>query len=318
MSTTEAVLGLLRQKQKVSGEAIAKSLKVSRTAIWKAMNSLRELGYNIEGDPKGYHLVSAPDLLHPYEINPLLKTKAFGKKIEHHMTIGSTNERARELAEQGWPDGSFVVSEAQETGKGRLGRAWSSPPGGIWFSLILIPDMRPSEAPTLTLAGGTAVADALTENGFDARLKWPNDVQIGDKKVCGILTEMSGEMERIDYIVMGIGINANCRVADLPKDFRERATTLQEVQGSPVDRKKILVDILKAFEEIYGLGTKDILIRWKERSATLGKRIKVHTQKGDIVGIAKDLDQTGALIIELPSGERQTIYSGDCEHLRNA
>ena len=318
MNTTESVLVLLRQKHKVSGEAIAKSLKISRTAVWKAMKSLRELGYIIEGDPKGYHLVSAPDLLHPYELNSILKTKIFGKKIEHHMTIGSTNERARELAEEGWPDGSFVVSEAQETGKGRLGRAWSSPPGGIWFSLILVPDMRPSEAPTLTLAGGTAVANALAENGFDARLKWPNDVLIGDKKVCGILTEMSGEMERIDYIVMGIGINANCKVEDLPKEYRAKATTLQEARGSPVDRKKIFIDILGAFEELYGLSTEDMIIRWKERSSTLGKKVKVHTQKGDIVGVAKDLDPTGALIIELPSGEQQTIYSGDCEHLRNA
>jgi len=318
MNTIESVLGMLRQKQKVSGEAIAKSLKVSRTAVWKAINVLRELGYVIEGDPKGYHLASAPDLLHPFELAPLLKTKVFGSKIEHHMTIGSTNERARELAEQGWPDGSFVVSEAQETGKGRLGREWSSPRGGIWFSLILIPDMRPSEAPILTLAGGTAVAEAMAKNGYDARLKWPNDVLLGEKKVCGILTEMSGEMERIDYIVMGIGINANCKVVDLPKEVRAKATTLLEAKGAPVDRKRLLADILTAFEGLYGLGPEDMISRWKKRSATLGKRVRIHTQKEDIEGVAKDLDATGALILELPSGERRTIYSGDCEHLRNA
>jgi BirA family biotin operon repressor/biotin-[acetyl-CoA-carboxylase] ligase len=184
--------------------------------------------------------------------------------------------------------------------------------------LILTPDIRPSDAPTLTLAGGTAVAEALAKNGYDARLKWPNDVLIGEKKVCGILTEMSGEMERIDYIVMGIGINANCKVADLPKEVRSKATTLLEVKGSPVDRKRILADILLAFEGLYSLGPEDIISQWKKRSATLGKRVKVHTQRGDIEGTAVDLDATGALILELASGKRQTIYSGDCEHLRNS
>jgi len=316
MNTAESVLGMLREKDRASGEAIAKTLKISRTAVWKAMNGLRDLGYVVDGDHKGYHLVSVPDLLHPFELRPILRTKTFGKKIEHHMTIGSTNERARELAEEGWPDGSVVVSEAQETGKGRLGRGWSSPRGGIWFSLILTPDMRPNEAPTLTLSGGTAVAEALVKAGFDAKLKWPNDVLIGDKKVCGILTEMSGEMERIDYIVMGIGINANCRVEDLPKEVRAKATTLLEVKGSPVNRKKLFADILLAFEGIYGLGPDEIISRLKKRSATLGRRVRIHTQNGDIEGTARDLDATGALILELASGERQTIYSGDCEHLR--
>jgi BirA family biotin operon repressor/biotin-[acetyl-CoA-carboxylase] ligase len=316
MNTAESVLGMLREKDKVSGEAIAKALKVSRTAVWKAMNGLRDLGYVVDGDHKGYHLVSAPDLLHPFELRPILRTRSFGKRIEHHMTIGSTNERARELAEEGWPDGSVVVSEAQETGKGRLGRGWSSPRGGIWFSLILTPDLRPNEAPTLTLSGGTVVAEALVKAGFDAKLKWPNDVLIGDKKVCGILTEMSGEMERIDYIVMGIGINANCKVGDLPKEIRAKATTLFEVKGTPVDRKGLFADILLAFEDIYDLGPDEIISRWKKRSATLGRMVRIHTQKGDIEGMARDLDATGALILELASGERQIIYSGDCEHLK--
>ena len=268
MNTAGTILSKLRNKDKVSGEDLAKKLDLSRTAIWKAINTLRDMGYGIDGDHKGYTLVKVPDILYPFELTPLLKTTVIGVQIDHSMSVGSTNEKARQFAEAGWPDGGVIISEKQETGKGRLGRVWSSPPGGIWFSMLLRPRMSPSEAPTLTLAGGVAVAEALANLGFDARLKWPNDILLGDKKVCGILTEMNAEMERINYIIMGIGINANCTSDELPKEVRGRATTLLEVQGSSVDRKRLLVDILTIFEGLYNKGQKEIISRWKKRSST--------------------------------------------------
>ena len=186
-----------RAKERVSGEDMARETNVTRNAVWKAINSLRELGYGIEGDAKGYRLLSCPDLLIPFEVGPLLKTRSMGRNIEHHDTIGSTNERARELAEGGAEEGTLVISEVQVGGRGRIGRRWISPKGGVWMSLILRPDIRPRESPVLTLAGGVGVATALRTQGLDATLKWPNDVLVSEKKVCGILTEMSGEMERV-------------------------------------------------------------------------------------------------------------------------
>lgn len=319
MSTAEAVLRILRKGKRVSGEAIAKELKVSRNAIWKAMNSLRELGYGIDGDAKGYSLNSIPDLLLPFELAEALSTKFMGRNIEHHRTIGSTNERARELAEEGAPEGTIVVSEEQKVGKGRLGREWVSPEGGIWMSLVLRPEVHPSEAPVLTLCGGVAVATAIRGIGLEATLKWPNDVLVQDLKVCGLLTEMSGDMDRVTYIVMGFGVNANFRSSDLPEPVRAQATTLLDARGSPVDRKALVSSILAEFESLYLKGgTGAIIERWKDLTSTIGKRVRMTTPRGTIEGLAKDVGPDGALVVELDSGDLETIYSGDCQHLRRA
>jgi BirA family biotin operon repressor/biotin-[acetyl-CoA-carboxylase] ligase len=315
MNTAEAVLDMLRGKGKVSGEAIANMLKLSRTAVWKAINNLRDIGYVIEGDAKGYVLTEAPDLLLPQEISGLLGTKAMGRRIDHHFTIGSTNERARELAEEGWPEGSLVISEVQETGKGRIGRNWVSPKGGIWMSLVLRPELRPGDAPVLTLAGGVAVTQALSELGVQATLKWPNDVLVHEKKVCGILSEMSGEMERVHYIVVGFGLNANFPLEDLPEDIRTRSTTLLEERGKAIDRKGLVAGIMKRFEDIYMQPTAAIIEKWKWASSTIGRMVQVVTTKGFVKGMAKDLDGTGALIVRDGAGQEITVYSGDCQHL---
>jgi BirA family biotin operon repressor/biotin-[acetyl-CoA-carboxylase] ligase len=316
MSTAEHVLEILKGKEKVSGEAIAKDLNVSRTAVWKAINTLRETGYEIEGDAKGYRLVSVPDLMLPQEIDQLLTTRLMGRAIEHHYTIGSTNERARELAEQGRPEGTLVVSEEQRTGKGRIGRAWVSPKDGIWMSLVLRPELRPSETTVLTLAAGVAVAETLSKEGFEPTLKWPNDVLIDGKKVTGLLSELSGEMERVHYIIIGFGLNANFELAKLPKEIRSRTTTLLEERGVPVDRRKIIAYVMEAFEVLYE-GPRDAIIEgWRKWSSTLGSKVRITTQGQTIEGTAKDIDGSGALVLELPSGEKTVIYSGDCEHLR--
>jgi BirA family biotin operon repressor/biotin-[acetyl-CoA-carboxylase] ligase len=315
MNTADAILDMLRDKGKVSGEAIANRLKVSRTAVWKAINTLREVGYVIEGDAKGYVLTRTPDLLLPQEVNGLLATKTMGRRIEHHYTIGSTNERARQLAEEGCPEGTLVISEVQETGKGRIGRSWVSPKGGIWMSLVLKPDIRPRDAPVLTLAGGVAVTEALSRIGVQATLKWPNDVLVNERKVCGILTEMSGEMERVHYIVMGFGLNANFPLEDLPSEIRSRSTTLRKEMGEAVERKRLVADIMKGFEAVYGEAPSSIIERWKRASSTIGRTVQVVTKKGFVKGLAKDLDGTGALIVRDDAGQETTVYSGDCQHL---
>jgi len=315
MNTAEAVLDILRGKGKVSGEAIANRLKVSRTAVWKAINTLRDIGYVIEGDAKGYVLTRTPDLLLPQEVTGLLDTKSMGRRVDHHFTIGSTNERARELAEEGWPEGSLVISEVQETGKGRIGRSWVSPKGGIWMSLILRPELRPGDAPVLTLAGGVAVTEALSQLGVQATLKWPNDVLVHEKKVCGILTEMSGEMERVHYVIMGFGLNANFLLDNLPKDIRTRSTTLLKEKGEAVDRKRLVADIMQRFEAIYREPASVIIEKWKRASSTIGRMVQVLTTKGLVKGMAKDVDRTGALIVKDKAGQETTVYSGECQHL---
>lgn len=317
MNTAEAVLCMLRDGKRVSGEAIATKLKVSRTAVWKAIGRLRKTGYTIEGDAKGYILREVPDLLLPFEISNALLTKVLGKDVEHHMTIGSTNERARELAEEGRPEGTLVISEVQEGGKGRLGRSWASPEGGIWMSLILRPGLHPNETAVLTLAAGVAVAEALRQQGLEATLKWPNDILIDGRKVCGLLAEMSGDMDRVDYMVIGFGINANFPVKKLPRAIREQVTTLEDVQGSPVDRRSLAVSILKTFEGLYLSSDPGAIIgRWKGLASTLGQRIRITTPKETIQGTALDIGPSGALIIRSDTGEERTVYSGDCQHLR--
>jgi|AntRauTorcE11898_2_1112593.scaffolds.fasta_scaffold00949_4 BirA family biotin operon repressor/biotin-[acetyl-CoA-carboxylase] ligase len=330
----------------VAGPELADRLHVSRAAVWKQVESLREAGWGIESSDDGYRVVDVPEfggaaiefgLDAPFE-------------IEFHDSIGSTNERARELAGEGRKD-VVVVADEQTAGRGRLDRGWSGPPGGIYTSILIRPDVPPAHTPIFTLAAAVGVTRAAREAGVDASIKWPNDVLVssaepevtlaagskaagdaanesqsdssddvlvldnnaerGGKKLCGILTEMEGEADRVAWLIPGIGINANVVGDDLP----DGATSLLLERGEPVDRRIFTQRLLETFDELRS-DPESILDAWREHAATLGQRVRVETPGGEIVGEAVDVEFPGALIVETDDGERERVTAGDCEHLR--
>jgi BirA family biotin operon repressor/biotin-[acetyl-CoA-carboxylase] ligase len=290
----------------VSGPALADTLGVSRAAVWKHVEALREAGFGIESTGEGYELTSVPEFGGP--------AVAFGLDapytVEYHDTIDSTNRRARELAAEGASD-VVVLADEQTGGRGRLDRGWASPSGGIWLSILRRPDVPPTHAPVFTLAAAVATARAVREAGVDASIKWPNDLLVGDRKLAGILTEMEGEADRISWLIAGIGINANVDSDALPGD--RPVTTLREEVGD-VTRREVTQRLLSEFDHL----TRDlesVLPAWRELSTTLGKQVRVETPSEEIVGEAIDISFPGTLVVETDAGRRE-VSAGDCEHLR--
>lgn len=317
----EAVLSLLKKNRGayVSGEEICKSLKVTRTAIWKHINSLREDGYKIEALPRlGYQLTGVPDRLYPDEIKEGLNTRIMGqKKILHYSTLSSTTEPAREEAQKGCAEGTLVIAEEQTGGRGRLGRAWYSPQyKGIFLSMVLRPPVNPNEVARVTMIASVALALAINkETGVAAGIKWPNDLLVKGKKVCGILADLSAEMDRVNYLVLSAGINANHEPADFPEDIKNTATSLKIGTGQPVDRAGLVRSCLEMFEHWYYLwleqGFAPVLQRWKELSVSLNCPVRINTLNESWEGWAEDIDEDGALLLRLPNGEMQRLVSGE-------
>jgi BirA family biotin operon repressor/biotin-[acetyl-CoA-carboxylase] ligase len=314
----EQVLRLFKEHQPefVSGELISKNLGVSRTAIWKHVQALRAMGYDIASQPHaGYRLISVPDRLYPQEIFSGLQTEFIGRRIFYFAQVSSTNKLAQELAGEGAPDGSLVIAEEQTGGKGRLSRGWFSPFGqGIWCSLILYPPVQPVDAPPLTMLAGVAVARAGRRvAGIKAGIKWPNDLLLGDKKFCGILTEMSAEMERINYLIIGTGINVN--IDNFPGEIQNMATSLKAYTGRVISRVKLLQVFLQEMEQLYRIWLKEgfspVLKLWKELSVTLHCPVKVSSGKENVEGWAEDVDEGGNLILRLADGSRKRFVNGE-------
>jgi len=302
----------------VSGQEMATALGVSRTSIWKEVNSLRSRGFVIEASSrKGYLLTGCPDILDPTLIRSGLNTERMGREILCYQEVASTNALAREIAETA-VDGTVVLSEEQSVGRGRMDRGWSSPPGGIWMSLILKPRIHPMLAPRINICAGIALATSIKDLfGLDARIKWPNDILIGDRKVSGILTEVGADMDQLRYAVVGWGINANVDIEALHPDWN--ATSLQAELGHSVDRSELIRSILEEMEGFTRALTDEfrpVLDRWRSLSATLGRDVRIITHEEEIIGKAVDVDDKGALLTELPSGEMRRIMAGDCIHLR--
>jgi BirA family biotin operon repressor/biotin-[acetyl-CoA-carboxylase] ligase len=302
----------------VSGEEISEKLKVSRTAIWKHINALREDGYIIESQTRlGYRLVKKPDLLLPEEIRLNLNSRIIGSEVKYYSKIDSTNTEAKKLAQMGEKEGTVVIAEEQTGGRGRKGRAWNSPFGmGIWVSIILRPQISPVEAPGLTLVAAVAAAKAVRNvTGLPVKIKWPNDLMLNSKKVGGILTELSAEIEVVNFIVVGIGINVNNE--SFPEELREIATSLKIEQAGKekLDRVQLLCELLHRFEEGYSAfitgRQKEILKQWKGLSDTLGSIVRVIGPSSIIEGRAVDLDETGALLVEKEDGSVERVISGD-------
>lgn len=302
----------------ISGGALAESLAVSRTAVWKQIELLRKLGYEIEAAPRrGYRLVGRPDRLFPWEIHGHLETKRLGRHVEYHERISSTNERAKELAVGGCPEGQLVVAEEQTAGKGRLGRSWISPfAEGLFMSLVLRPPVPPREAPKFTLLAAVAVQRAVAELcGLEPVIKWPNDIELAGKKMCGILVELGTEMDAINYVILGIGVNANVDMSRLPADVKERATSIKAELGRPLDRVALLTSILQYIEALYdevlrsGFGTVVELSR--RLSSTLGQRVRVLAPGGAWEGTAVDIADSGALVVRTDARTLVEVHSGE-------
>lgn len=318
-----AVLRVLRDAGAgwVSGEDLSQALGVSRTAIWKHIEGLRAAGYALEAQPRlGYRLVGTPDAVTPAEVLPGLTTRAFGRQIEYRETVGSTNDLAKQLARGGAPEGLLVVADEQTAGKGRLGRAWTTPPGAaLAMTLVLRPNLPPYDAPRITLVAAVAVAEAVREvTGLPAGIKWPNDLQLGGRKFCGILTEMEAEMERISFVVCGMGLNANLPRELLPAEFRESATSLMAEAGAKVARAGLVRAVMARFEEAYDqliAGRFDqVLARWRALSVTLGQQVRVLSVTGapTLEGTAVDVAEDGALLVrEAATGQVHRVLAGE-------
>jgi BirA family biotin operon repressor/biotin-[acetyl-CoA-carboxylase] ligase len=252
-STKTKVLKLLRsQGDYLSGQEMCEQLGISRTAVWKYMKQLKEEGYSIEAvQNKGYRLIEVPDVMGESEIRSRLVTRWAGKNVRFFSEVDSTNTQAKRMAEEGAPSGTLVAADMQTAGKGRRGRAWSSPKASaIYMTLLLRPQIKPERASMLTLVMGLSAVQAIHNVlGLESSIKWPNDVVVNKKKVAGILTEMSAQIDYIDYLVIGIGINANIR--EFPGELQDKATSLQIAMGHAVNRAQLVAETMAAFEKNY-------------------------------------------------------------------
>ncbi|MDD5617394.1 MAG: biotin--[acetyl-CoA-carboxylase] ligase [Candidatus Methanoperedens sp.] len=311
---------ILNRGKYVSGEMLASEHSVSRAAIWKHVQALRDEGYMIKSSTKeGYTIVGSPDVLAPAEIKAGLKTRMMGKNIHYFKETESTNILARDMAGS-VEEGTVVIAESQTGGRGRMGRKWISPEGGIWLSVVLKPRMQPLHAPRITLLAGVAVAKTIREFGLPAKIKWPNDVLINGKKVCGILTEIGAEMDSIQYVVVGVGIDANVDTETFPEEFRDTSTSLKNELGCDINRvefvQKLLVELEALYLKFQNEGFTSIIEEWRMMSATIGEWVKITTQSRIMYGEAVGVDSDGALILETGEGRLEKIVAGNCEHLR--
>lgn len=319
MTLRRVLSGLLKANGYVSGGALARGAGVSRNTIWKAVEQLRTDGYQIEAAPRrGYKLTGSPDVLRDYEVSLHLKTIDMGRRIHCLNRVDSTNQFAKQEARQGAPHGTLVVAEEQTAGRGRLGRTWTAWPGAsLCFSLVLRPTgVAPTDAPQLTHVAALAVARVLRSDlGIDARLKWPNDIVVDGRKVCGILVEMSCELDLIHYVILGIGVNVHRPPAELEAGLAGKAAALDDFVGVPVKRAPLLGAILASLEQCYidwlNRGFEEIRIEVKSLSSTIGRHVEVAASDGPIAGVAVDIDSQGALVVEQPGGSLRKIYAGD-------
>lgn len=300
----------------VSGQELCNKFGVSRTAIWKVINQLKEAGYEIEAaQNKGYHLIAAPDVMTEAELESLKNTQWAGCEIYCFDSIDSTNTKAKELAEAGHPSGTLVVADQQTLGRGRRGRSWESPAGtGIFMTLMLKPDINPNNASMLTLVAAMATARAITEvTGEAARIKWPNDIVMNGKKVVGILTEMSAQFDYINHIVVGIGINVHNE--EFPEEIAKTASSLLLECDHRIHRASLIEAFLEEFERLYAvyLETEDMSGLQKEYDSLLvnrGRQVRVLDPKEPFEGKAMGITKKGELIVDTWES-RKLVSSGE-------
>lgn len=320
----EKILNLLRSSHSgfISGEELARTCGISRTMVWKHIKSLEREGFAIKAVPsQGYKITTMPDILRQGDIKRGLKNRVIGKVIHLLSEVASTNTLAMEMAANGTPEGTVVIAETQTGGKGRRGRTWISPKGNLYLSVVLRPNIPMHMAPLITLMGAVAVASAIRKTcGLEAGIKWPNDILIFGKKVSGLLTEMSAEQDRIRYIVLGIGVDVNMEMGELPPEVRSLATTLAEEAGAKINRTSLLQQLLRDLESWYKkflTNDGDVLEEWKKLNLTIGNRVVVSGAGESLKGLAQGVDNEGRLIVRCDDGTIHTVAAGDVTIVKN-
>ncbi len=308
------------ESEYLSGQYLADLIGCSRTAVWKHIEELRKEGFELEAvRSKGYRIVSIPEKISPNEIALGLKTAILGQHIHYEETVESTQKIALRLSLEGVPEGTAVISEEQTGGRGRLGRQFYSPKyTGVWMSIILRPTLPPQKAPQLTLITAVAVVQAIEEvTGLNPQIKWPNDILIDGKKVTGILTEMQAESDRIDSVIIGIGLNVNQEKEDYPEELRSIATSLFIESGKKINRAELTRELLLKLEKLYLLyleeGFYPIKLLWESYAVSIGKTITARMLNGSLRGKAMGITDDGVLLMEDEAGKIHQIYSADIE-----
>jgi BirA family biotin operon repressor/biotin-[acetyl-CoA-carboxylase] ligase len=303
----------------VAGTELSQKLGISRAAVWAHIQELRSLGYEIEASPHlGYRLVNVPDVLHSdHLLSSLGRTKVVGRDIRVFEETTSTNDVVEKLAHDGVPEGVVVFAESQSRGRGRLGRKWISPPRkGLWFSILLRPQIRPAAVTQLTIAAATALFRAIrAQTGITAEIKWPNDIMVRGKKAAGILTELSAELDKVKYVILGIGVDVNLSASELPADLRKLATSLKIESGVHQNRAALAVKILQELDRDYDRVCsgrfETVANEWEEHCSTIGHRVVIHIGDRKIQGCAESLDTDGALLLRTQHGRLERIIGGD-------
>ncbi len=312
------ILKLLRESgDYISGQELCSLFGVSRTAVWKVINQLKEEGYGIEAvQNKGYRLRLNPDVLSYSELKSRIRNNWAGGEIYYYEETGSTNIDAKRLGEEGAAHGTIVVADKQNAGRGRRGRAWQSPAGkDIYFTILLRPSFEPDKASGLTLVMALSVAQAVERKcNLKAGIKWPNDVVLNGKKICGILTEMNMETDYIQHVVIGVGINVN--LDEMPEEISQTATSILREGGEKTARAELLQEVLARFEENYGMYEKELDLSYMREEynshlVNVGKQVKVLDPKGEFEGIARGINASGELLIETPDGKVAEVYAGE-------
>lgn len=318
-SSKTLILAALMRTSWISGQALADTAGVSRTAIWKHIHALRQEGYEIQASSgRGYRLEHAPDRLSAEGVQAGLKTSILGKDIIFRSQIDSTQNLAKSLGEQGAPEGTVVLAETQNKGRGRRGRIWTAIPHGVAMSIILRPDLPPDQAPHFPLLAGAAIGQAITKScDLQAGLKWPNDILIHGLKVVGILAELDAEMDRINAIYLGIGLNVNALPDEIPADLSTLATSLCIQSGSKVNRLHLVQTVLQELELAYQTyrmhGFAPIRKSWKEQNITLGRTVRIVSGHNIRTGTAVDLDPEGALILRSDDNQETIVTAGEVQ-----
>ncbi|MGZ7135149.1 MAG: biotin--[acetyl-CoA-carboxylase] ligase [Methanobacterium sp.] len=300
---------------------ISLELEIPESSVQEHIKSLLNEGYTIEcSDTNEVLLKEELTLILPHKLKDALNTSYIGKEIHYFREVDSTNEVAKTLAEEGAPEGTVVIAERQRKGKGRGGKPWISPIGGAWMSIILRPDTLPMNAPQLTFTAGVAAAKTIkSEYGLDVGIKWPNDILIENKKVCGILTEISTEKDSIDYIIAGIGIDANVDLDSIPPELRDETTSLKTEMEEEISRMILVRKFLENFEPMYNQfnqgNFKKILQKWRKYSKTIGSNVEIRKGTEIVQGEAVGVNKEGILILELKDGTLRKIISGECRHI---
>lgn len=312
------ILELMRDNQDyISGQELCERFGVSRTAVWKAVNQLKEEGYDIEAvRNKGYRLKSAPEVLSESELGSRIRTRWAGRNLSYLKETDSTNNDAKRCMEEGGAHGTLIVAERQTAGRGRRGKLWESPEGtAIYMTIGMKPEFAPDKASMLTLVMALSVAQAIEEqSGLEAGIKWPNDVVVNKRKVCGILTEMILEAEYIRCVVTGVGINVN--QPSMPEEIAQTATSLFIEKGEKLSRAALIESVMRHFENNYdcfigSLDLSELKEAYEARLANKDKLVRVLDPKGEYEGIARGIRCTGELIVELPDGIVREVYAGE-------